>query len=169
MALPIDAAIAAPEVAGLEIRDALADLATFRQADGAAAEAFAGEVLSDEPELVAAQERRRLNSLAAGNRHHLIALVDGEPAGAGGMSLYPPDGATINGGSVRPKFRGRGIYRALVAARLDIARRAGVAGLAVWGGPESAPTLARLGFEVVGWRRFYRDLSPVQASESTHA
>ena len=60
---------------------------------------------------------------------------------------------------MRPKFRGRGVYRALVAARLDIARRAGVAGLAVWGGDMSAPILAKLSFEKVGWRRFYRDTS----------
>ncbi len=50
-----------------------------------------------------------------------------------------------------------GIYRALVAARLEIARRAGVSGLAVWGGNMSAPILGRLGFETVGWRRFYLD------------
>lgn len=73
-----------------------------------------------------------------------------------GLSLYPPDGALINGGGVRPKFRGRGIYRAMVAARLEMAREAGVAGLSVWGAPMSAPILARLGFEKVGWRRFYR-------------
>jgi hypothetical protein len=40
MVLPIDATIEAPAIAGLEIRDALTDLATFRSADGAAAEAF---------------------------------------------------------------------------------------------------------------------------------
>jgi GNAT superfamily N-acetyltransferase len=75
------------------------------------------------------------------------------------MTLFPPRGATINGGSVRPKFRGRGVYRALVAARLEIARRAGVEGLCVWGGEMSGPILARLGFEKVGWRRFYVDTS----------
>jgi len=83
--------------------------------------------------------------------------VDGEPAGASGMSVFPPAGAILQGGSVRPKFRGRGIYRALVAARLDIARGAGVSGLTVWGGDMSAPILAGLGFEQVGWRRFYLD------------
>ncbi|MDQ2944319.1 MAG: GNAT family N-acetyltransferase, partial [Candidatus Dormibacteraeota bacterium] len=89
----------------------------------------------------------------------LLATVNGEPAGSGGLALFPPDGAAITGGSVRASFRGRGIYRALVAARLDIARRAGVSGLAVWGGEMSAPILARLGFEAVGWRRFFLDTS----------
>jgi GNAT superfamily N-acetyltransferase len=58
---------------------------------------------------------------------------------------------------VRAKFRGRGIYRALVAARLEIARHGRVSGLAVWGGDMSGPILAKLGFEKVGWRRFYLD------------
>ena len=40
MVMPIDAKVEAPPTAGLEIRDALADLDTFRRADAAAAEAF---------------------------------------------------------------------------------------------------------------------------------
>ena len=161
MVLPIDATLEAPPVDGLEIRDALADLPTFTSAVAAGAEAF-GQVPSPlqargAKEEMAMLERRRLNMLAAGNRHWLLALVDSEPAGAGGLALFPPGGATVNGGAVRPKFRGRGIYRALVAARLEIARRAGVAGLAVWGGDMSGPILAGLGFETVGWRRFYLD------------
>jgi len=158
MVLAVDAPMEDPAIPGFEIHDALADLATFRRADAAAAEAFMVPV-TDDPEFIAMQDRRRLNFLAAGNRHWLLATVDGEPAGAGGMTLFPPDGATINGGSVRPKFRGRGVYRALVAARLEIARRSGVNGLCVWGGEMSRPILARLGFETVGWRRFYVDRS----------
>ena len=159
MVLPIDASMEAPAIPGLDIHDALTDLATFRRADSAAAEAFMSVSLDDDPALIAMQDRRRCNFLAAGNRHWLLATVDGEPAGTGGMTLFPPRGATINGGSVRPKFRGRGVYRALVAARLDIARRSGVDGLCVWGGEMSGPILARLGFEKVGWRRFYVDTS----------
>lgn len=157
MVLSIDATVEAPAIGGLEIRDALADLATFRIADAVAAEAFLSPAPGDDPEVMAMQERRRLKFRAAGNRHLLLALVDGEPAGAGSLGLFPPAGATVTGGSVLPKFRGRGIYRALVAARLEIARRAGVDGLAVWGGHMSGPILTRLGFETVGWRRFYVD------------
>src|SRR4029077_15215529 len=90
----------------------------------------------------AMQDRRRLNFQAAGNRYLLLATVDGEPAGASGMSVFPPAGAIPQGGSVRPKIRGRGISRARVAARLEIARRAVVEGLQVWGGDMSAPILA---------------------------
>jgi GNAT superfamily N-acetyltransferase len=159
MVMPIDTTVEGPAIEGLEIRDALVDLATFRMADGAAAEAFEANLPMASPEYVAMQERRRVNFRAAGNRHWLLATIDGEPAGAAGMSLFPPAGAILQGGSVRPKFRGRGIYRAMVAARQEIAREAGVDGLTVWGGDMSAPILAGLGFEKVGWRRFYLDNS----------
>src|SRR5204863_506058 len=88
-----------------------------------------------------------------------IAWVRCSADAADGMTLFPPLGAIINGGAVRPKFSGRGVYRALLAARLRIAREAGVAGLAVWGGEMSAPFLSGLGFQTVGWRRFYLDES----------
>jgi hypothetical protein len=159
MVLASDAAVDAPQVAGLEIVDALADADAFQQADRAAAEAFGAESLGDDSQRVAARERRRRNLLAAGNRYLLLARVDGEPAGSGSLGLYPPYGAKMNGGSVRLKFRGRGVYRALVAARVEIAHRAGVAGLSVWGGDMSRPILERLGFQVVGWRRFYVDMT----------
>jgi len=161
MVMSIDATVESPPIKGLEIRDALADLETFRMADSTAVEAFEADMPAESPESIAMQERRRLNLRAEGNRHRLLAMVDGEPAGAAGMGLYPPAAAILQGGAVRPKFRGRGIYRALVAARQEIARRAGVDGLTVWGGDMSAPILAGLGFEKVGWRRFYVDNSTV--------
>jgi GNAT superfamily N-acetyltransferase len=159
MVMSIDATVEAPAIKGLEIRDALADLETFRMSDSVAREAFEADEPADSPESIAMQERRRLNYREAGNRYLLLATVDGEPAGSAGMSVFAPGGAILQGGSVRPKFRGRGIYRALVAARQDIARRAGVDGLTVWGGDMSAPILAGLGFQKVGWRRFYLDPS----------
>lgn len=153
MVLPIDAEVAAPAVPGLEIRDALADDESFNAADAVNREAFQSRAPVDR----AANARRRKNQLAADNRRLLLATVDGEPAGTGGLSLYPPAGAIINGGAVRSKFRGRGVYRALVAKRLTMARDAGLPGLMVWGGHMSAPILEQLGFETVSWRRFYLD------------
>lgn len=157
MVLPVDAKPQASPVAGLAFEDALADLATFRKMDAVAAEAFQSGEVDDAPEAVASQDRRRRNFIASGNRRFLLATIDGEPAGAGNLALFPPAAATIGGGSVRPKFRGRGIYRAMVAERLKIAREAGVDGLSVWGGSMSRPILERLGFVKVGWRRFYLD------------
>src|SRR5205814_2056056 len=81
--------------------------------------------------------------------------IDGEPAGSCWRTLMPPDGAIINTGAVRSLLRGRGVYRAMVARRLEMAREAGCGGLVVWGGRMSAPILEKLGFEKVSWRRFY--------------
>ena len=156
MVLPARTPLELPEIAGLELVDALADSAAFASSVAVAAEAFSSDSLLVDPTFMATQERRRLNMRAAGRRYQLLATVDGEPAGTGSLSVFT-GGAIINGGSVRPKFRGRGVYRALVAARLEIARGAGVPGLVVWGGEMSAPILARLGFDKVGWRRFYLD------------
>lgn len=159
MAMPIETVVEAPTIDGLEMRDALSDLETFQMSDAVNAEAFGDVERGRDEEQVAAQERRRKNQLAAGNRRVLLATVDGKPAGSAGLTLYPPAGAIITGGAVRPEFRGRGVYRAMVSARAEMAREAGVAGLAVWGGQMSAPILSKLGFEKVGWRRFYLDRS----------
>jgi GNAT superfamily N-acetyltransferase len=155
MVLPATATIKAHSVPGLKILDALAAPATFKAANDAAAEAFDSPHRGDDPGLVAMNERRRRDSVAAGNRRLLLATVHGEPAGSGSLSLFPPRGAIINGGAVRPKFRGQGVYRALVAARLEIARSEGAAGLVVQAGSMSGPILAKLGFLPVSWRRFY--------------
>jgi len=136
--------------------DGLADPESFRKADDVNSKAFGSASRSFE-----SQERRRKNQVAAVNRRLLLATVAGEPAGSAGLTLFPPAGAIINAGAVLPKFRGRGIYRAMVAARLEMARAAGAEGLTVWGGEMSAPILARLGFQTVGWRRFYLDTSAV--------
>ena len=156
MVLPIHADLRGPRVEGLEMLDGLADPESFRKADDVNSEAFGSVSRTFE-----SQERRRKNQVAAGNRRLLLATVAGEPAGSAGLTLFPPAGAIINAGAVLPKFRGRGIYRAMVAARLEMARAAGAEGLTVWGGEMSAPILARLGFQTVGWRRFYLDTSAV--------
>jgi GNAT superfamily N-acetyltransferase len=156
MVLPIESVIDSPEVEGLQMHDAMADPVAFRNADAVNSEAFESPARDG-----GALERRRANQLSAGNRRVLLATVDGEPAGSAGLTMFPPVAAIINGGAVRPKFRGRGVYRALLAARLQMAREAGVGGLAVWGGAMSAPILARMGFETVGWRKFYLDTSAV--------
>jgi GNAT superfamily N-acetyltransferase len=159
LVLPAGASVDMPHVAGLEIRNALADRGSFMAANDAAAEAFGAEPFGRDAETEARQERRRNNLVAGGNNHLLLATIDGEPAGAGSLTLFPPAAAIINGGSVRPRFRGRGVYRALVAARLEIARREGAGGLVVWAGSMSGPILGRLGFEPVSTRRFYVDTS----------
>lgn len=159
MVLAADAPVEVPAIAGLKMIDALADSETFRKADAVNADSFGVARRDQTPDQLATLERRRLNQLATANRRVLLATLDGEPAGSAGLNLFPPHGAILNGGAVLERFRGRGLYRALVAERLAMVRESGAPGVSVWGGPMSKPILARLGFETVGWRRFYSDLS----------
>ena len=156
MVLPATARLEPAHVDGLVIRDGLADLESFTAAERVAAEAFESVPFGEPMDIDAQRERRFANHRATPGRRMVLATVDGEPAGSGSMTVLGPDGAMMNGGAVRPKFRARGVYRAMVAARLEIARDTGTAGLIVWGGHMSRPILAGLGFEAVSWRQFYR-------------
>jgi len=57
--------------------------------------------------------------------------------------------ARLLGGSTLPQWRGRGIYRALVAARAQRAAARGVTYLQADASADSAPILRRLGFRAV--------------------
>ncbi|MFD7918774.1 GNAT family N-acetyltransferase [Streptomyces sp. NPDC059740] len=57
--------------------------------------------------------------------------------------------ASLWGGSTLPAWRGRGVYRALVAARAGLAAARGVRYLQVDASDDSAPILRRLGFHAV--------------------
>jgi GNAT superfamily N-acetyltransferase len=74
------------------------------------------------------------------------------PAGAGGYTLVGPV-ARLWGAAVVTAFRGRGIYRALVRARLAHAAARGATLALVHAEPTSSPTLQRLGFEVYGQKQ----------------
>jgi GNAT superfamily N-acetyltransferase len=85
-----------------------------------------------------------------------LATVNGRPVSAGRIDL--PTGrsfAGLYGGGTAPAFRGRGIYRALVAARAELARERGFRYLTVDALETSRPILERVGFQpltsVVGW------------------
>src|SRR4051812_49999174 len=57
--------------------------------------------------------------------------------------------ATLWGGGTLPEWRGRGIYRATVAHRAQLARERGAEYLEVDASDESRPILERLGFQAV--------------------
>lgn len=82
-------------------------------------EQVAGEIFGDEPDRVAAQVAEVVERFRRDPAFEVwFAEVDGEVVTTG--RLEPVDGtefAGIWGGSTRPEFRGRGIYRALTAAR----------------------------------------------------
>ncbi|MGW7295133.1 GNAT family N-acetyltransferase [Streptomyces xiamenensis] len=80
-----------------------------------------------------------------------VADEDGEPVCAARMERYPgTDFAGLWGGGTAPGWRGRGIYRALVAARARIAAAHGVRYLQVDASEDSRPILRRLGFAAIG-------------------
>ena len=54
----------------------------------------------------------------------VVAYLDDRPVGSGGLTVAGPD-ARLWGGVVLPEARGRGIYRAVLAARLAYAGQAG--------------------------------------------
>lgn len=80
----------------------------------------------------------------------LVAEADGEVVCAAWLVIRTgTDFAGLWGGSTLAAWRGRGIYRALVAARARIAAARGVAYLQVDASDDSAPILRRLGFHAV--------------------
>ena len=77
-----------------------------------------------------------------------LAYVDGEPV-ARATAAFSEHGVTLFGGATLPEARGRGAYRALVAARWDDAVAAGTPALVTQAGAMSRPILQRLGFREV--------------------
>jgi GNAT superfamily N-acetyltransferase len=149
MVLPAGAEVAAPP--DVELQDALASSSLFAAAEAVQDEAFGATAA------VPGRVRRLAEARADASRHFLLALVDGTPAGAG-WATVGEGGVLLNGGAVRPAFRGRGVYRALVAERLRLAQRVGAPGLATQARPATAgPILARLGFQQVGSWRLHLD------------
>ena len=77
----------------------------------------------------------------------VVAYVDGKPVSGGRVDLDPGvEFAGLFGGLTLPEFRGRGLYRATVARRAELAREAGYRWLYVDALPTSRPILERLGF-----------------------
>lgn len=83
-----------------------------------------------------------------------IGCWRGAPAGAGGYTLVG-DAARFWGTAVKPEFRGRGVYRGLVHARMGDARNRGANLALVHARPTSSPILQRLGFAVFGQRKIW--------------
>lgn len=80
------------------------------------------------------------------------ASARAEPAGAGGYTLEG-EVARMWGGAVLPAYRGFGVYRALIVARLNDARGRGASlGLVHAETATSSPLLQRMGFRKFGER-----------------
>ncbi|WP_285708924.1 GNAT family N-acetyltransferase [Microtetraspora sp. NBRC 16547] len=89
------------------------------------------EQLAEEPDTVAAA----------------VAMAGDVPVSAARMEMHPgTQFASLWGGGTAPAWRGRGIYRALVAFRARIAAERGYRYLQVDASDQSRPILQRLGF-----------------------
>lgn len=115
------------------------------RAYAAAAETIFG---ADQTPIVRELEAR----LVEGSSDHVayIAYVGGEAAAVGRLYTHPDSHfAGLYGGGTLAPYRGRGLYRAVVARRARDAVRAGARYLRVDALPTSQPILERLGFEVL--------------------
>ncbi len=78
----------------------------------------------------------------------LTAEAAGQVVAAGWLEMHPGSlFAGLWGGATLAEWRGRGIYRALVARRAQLAAARGVRYLQVDASSDSAPILQRLGFQ----------------------
>ena len=128
---------------GIEAREAR-DFGEFRAAQRVAEEAFGGDVGMDDEQLRARYDEQ----VASGGWKTFVALLNDEIV-ASASSTYVEGAVTLNGGAVLPQARGRGAYRALVAARWADAVERGTPALVTQAGAMSRPILERLGFRGV--------------------
>jgi GNAT superfamily N-acetyltransferase len=80
----------------------------------------------------------------------VVAVVDGQAVSGGRVDLdEDTEFAGLFGGVTLPEFRGRGLYRATVAKRAELAREGGYRWLYSDALPTSRPILERLGFVAI--------------------
>jgi len=129
------------------------DLDTFADAVRLGAEVFGGTSVDRsalEAEFAGEAEKYR-----SGGGGAVVAYLDGRPVGSGGVTVAGRD-ARLWGGGVLPEARGRGVYRALLAARLEYGMAHGAELALVKGRVQtSAPILRRAGFAAYGVERSY--------------
>jgi GNAT superfamily N-acetyltransferase len=101
-------------------------------------------------------ERRYEEQQAQANARQVVAVVGARIVGTSFAALAD-DGANLFGGSVHPDARGRGVYRAMVRARWELAVEHGTPALTVQAGRMSMPILERLGFRLVERVRIFVD------------
>ena len=130
------------------------DPSTARDALMIGVEVFGGAL--PPPDEVYRSAARDAVGLPVGRGGSLVAYLDGRPVGTGGLSSRGP-AAGLWGGAVLEGYRGQGIYRALLAARLEYAAEHYMTMALVKGRVEtSGPILRRAGFGAYGQERSYR-------------
>jgi GNAT superfamily N-acetyltransferase len=88
-----------------------------------------------------------LGGLRDGTAAAVVAWAGGTPISSARTEFHPgTDFASLWGGGTLPAWRGKGVFRALVAYRAAIAQARGFRYLQVDATPDSRPILRRLGF-----------------------
>ena len=92
-----------------------------------------------------------LDAIEAGRQAAVVAMAGDLPISAGRVEFYPAaDFAGLFGGGTVPAWRGRGLFRAVVARRAALAADRGCRWLYVDAVPASRPILESMGFEILG-------------------
>lgn len=127
---------------------------TLRDAYGLLKIVFGGDVPPDQRLRIESDQVAR--DVENGRGGGVVAYLDEVPVGTGGLTVADEVGRLWSG-SVLEEFRGRGVYRALLQARLEYAveRRATMA-LVKGRVATSGPILRRAGFRAHGQERSYR-------------
>jgi hypothetical protein len=128
------------ELEGIDVRRAStpADVSDFL---------FAADQAFETNEAAALQ---RTYSARLGDPHFAMftAYAGGAPIASARLEMAPPQFGLLFGGGVLEAHRRRGVYRLLVQARAEEARRQGARHLATEARDTSRPALARMGFIV---------------------
>jgi GNAT superfamily N-acetyltransferase len=130
------------------------DMAIARDAAALGAEAFGGSMPPDDR--LARNAARDRVAVPGGEGGTLVAYANGVAVGVGGVTMAD-DVARLWGGAVAEQARGRGVYRAVLAARLTYGAAHGGTMALVKGRIEtSGPILRRAGFTAYGQETIYR-------------
>jgi len=130
------------------------DETTLRHAYEVLKVVFGGDVPPDRRLQVESDQVRR--DVERGRGGGVVAYLDDVPVGTGGITVAD-EVARLWSGSVLEEYRGRSVYRALLATRLEYAVRHGATMALVKGRVEtSGPILRRAGFAPHGQERSYR-------------
>ncbi len=141
-----------PDVPGVEARRALT-VEDHTSAERILARGFEMDAPEEE---IARQVAMGMDGDRTGVGAVYLAWIDGQPVAAA-QAVFTERGVMMSGGATLPAARGRGAYRALVAARWRDAVARGVPVLVTQAGAMSRPILRRLGFREVCQIRIFLD------------
>jgi GNAT superfamily N-acetyltransferase len=129
------------------------DDSTLRDAYEVLKVVFGGDVPPDQRLRIESDQVSR--DVVNGRGGGVVAYLEGRPVGTGGLTVADGVGRLWSG-SVLEGYRGRGVYRALLQARLEYAVENGATMALVKGRVEtSGPILRRAGFAAHGQERSY--------------